>query len=233
MKPLHILWQNDYEIMAYKPAGLAIELSNDKKKSSFISQIRHRFPFPYSPQLPYRLDRIACGLAMAALTPESIAFYNEQIRNRNWHKWYAAKIWAHPQKEMEQFLGIQKAYFKRKGRKAEIVRAGGKPGFLEILYLEPTAKQQQWYALIRLLTGRYHQIRATFSHLGIPLVGDWLYGSGKEDENAFYLEHIALKYPDFLNKKWKVAFWAENPERESLSTNFIKQLQNQIKEKRP
>ena len=51
---------------------------------------------------------------------------------------------------------------------------------------------------VELLTGRTHQIRVHLSHLGHPLVGDFLYGTENERiprRFALHASHITLKHP--------------------------------------
>jgi 23S rRNA-/tRNA-specific pseudouridylate synthase len=71
------------------------------------------------------------------------------------------------------------------------VRSGGKPSFLTIVHASqaPQAPSRS-HVLVRLHTGRFHQIRAMLAHLGAPLAGDALYGGSSN--GPFYLEHVML-----------------------------------------
>ncbi|MBQ2422502.1 MAG: RluA family pseudouridine synthase, partial [Clostridia bacterium] len=63
----------------------------------------------------------------------------------------------------------------------EIIRSGGGYSLAEI-FLE---------------TGRTHQIRVHFSHIGCPLVGDWLYGDDSADDASGQLLHAY--YAEFFH----------------------------------
>lgn len=52
-----------------------------------------------------------------------------------------------------------------------------------------------WELTIRLLTGRYHQIRAQLSALGVPIIGDTKYGSQRSFEpNGIALHHTEMAF---------------------------------------
>lgn len=121
-------------------------------------------------------------------------------------------------------LGRHRAHLKRVRHRATIVRSGGKPSFLEILAAHPAPDRSgQAHVLIKLLTGRFHQVRVMLAGLGVPLVGDAFYGkteergrrrrSGWED---FYLEHILLRYADCAHRIPRVAHLRDDPDRERI-----------------
>jgi len=58
------------------------------------------------------------------------------------------------------------------------------------------AKQADEYALldVQLLTGRKHQIRKHLSGLGLPIVGDRLYGTGEADGVDLQLQSVSLAF---------------------------------------
>ena len=65
---------------------------------------------------------------------------------------------------------------------------GGSPSVTHYKVLKRFDKMK--YSLVELLleTGRTHQIRVHMSHIGHPVLGDWLYGG----ENILLMERQAL-----------------------------------------
>ena len=48
---------------------------------------------------------------------------------------------------------------------------------------------------VELETGRYHQIRAQFAHIGHPILGDVKYGSQTSSEKGIALQHVQIEFP--------------------------------------
>lgn len=67
-------------------------------------------------------------------------------------------------------------------------------------------------AELRLETGRTHQIRVHMSHIGFPLLGDWLYGH--EDKDLFPRTALHSSYMSFIHPagKERLEFSAPLPE---------------------
>jgi 23S rRNA-/tRNA-specific pseudouridylate synthase len=218
---LVVLRESDADLVVVKPAGVASELSRDPRNESLISRVRLSAPQGggVSPRLVHRLDRVTRGIMVVALTKEAAAFHGEQIKEGTWEKYYLARI-PTPKSgtaAAERLVGKHKAYISEDGDRAKLVRSGGKPSFLEVLaWGEAPGRAGQSQVMIRLLTGRLHQIRVMFAGLGLPLIGDTVYGGpglGKD----FYLEHAALWHKDASNGQRVLAFVADDPERERLN----------------
>ena len=217
-----VLDETPHEIIVLKPAGMASELTSDPKGVSLLSRLRCACPPPLEPKLPHRLDRVTRGLVLIALTPEAIAFHGEQIRSRAWDKFYLGRIHEPRDRPLKALLGQHRAYLKRVRHRAKIVRSGGKPSFLEILAAHPApGLPRQAHVLIKLLTGRFHQVRAMLQGLGAPLVGDAFYGADAPQRRGwddFYLEHIVLKYVSCEHRAPRIAHLRDDPGREAVSS---------------
>ncbi|MBN2790079.1 MAG: RNA pseudouridine synthase [Candidatus Delongbacteria bacterium] len=227
---IKILHQTENEIVVFKPSGIATQLSDDVKGSSLESMLKEHLGVNEL-YFPHRLDRITSGLLLVALNSESIAFYNEQIKSINFQKYYVACIDNH-NKEIGTLQGTHKRFLKVDGNKAVIVRSGGKPSFLDILCIEPTDnKKDRYNILVRLITGRMHQIRVMLADLGLPLTGDHIYNkkAGKKDRlnENFYLESIILKFSD-MDGNDHTFFYKENPDRKDFSPNMNIMLEDII-----
>ncbi|HBS29165.1 MAG TPA: hypothetical protein DEB06_06865 [Phycisphaerales bacterium] len=198
---------------------MATELTSDPKWSSLISKVRQACPDGVKPRLVHRLDRVTRGIVVVALTGAGASYYGEQIREGMWDKVYLARIpRPDPRRNPlhEGLVGKHKAFIKEVDKRAVIVRAGGAPSFLEVLAVEPAPGfAGEAHALIRLLTGRLHQIRVMLAALGLPLTGDDFYG-GAPRGGGFYLEHAVLRYIDCTTRDLTVAHVRDDPERERL-----------------
>ncbi len=216
---LPILRESDADAVVVKPAGMASELTRDPRNESLLSRLRLSVPAGVAPRLVHRLDRVTRGVMVVAFTKEAAAFHGEQIKAGTWDKYYLARI-PTPKPgtaAAQRLVGKHKAYINEDDDRARLVRSGGKPSFLEVLACDGAPGHSgQSHVLIRLLTGRLHQIRVMLAGLGLPLTGDTLYG-GAGLAREFYLEHAALWHRDALTGERVLAFVADDPERECLS----------------
>lgn len=200
MSAIRLVETTAQELVVVKPAGLQCEVPRDSDADSLVRQLAHQ-GFE-SLRLVHRLDAPACGLVVIARTAETAAYYGREIFERRWHKWYVARV-ARPAERVISLVGSHKAYLKTEGNSALIVHAGGKPSFLDVVSVAPApASPDQSDVLIRLHTGRFHQIRVMMANLGAPLVGDQRYGGPR---GTMYLEHVMLgARPASADHQWRV-----------------------------
>lgn len=182
---MSLLQVTAHELVVFKPAGLASELPRDPTADSLLTRLRaDGFD---DLRLVHRLDAPTCGVMMIARSGQVAAYYSQEIAARRWRKVYIATVAASIDRA-QTLIGEHKAYLSTAGRVARLVRSGGKPSFLTIVHASP-ADHATTHLLIRLHTGRFHQIRVMLAGLGAPLTGDILYNG---PTGAFYLEHVLL-----------------------------------------
>ncbi|MBQ8302151.1 MAG: RNA pseudouridine synthase [Clostridia bacterium] len=133
--------------------------------------------------LIHRLDRVVGGLLVFARNKKSAEILSAAVAERKLTKEYLAVVPGTPEG------GIMRDYLYKDATlgKAFITdrkRAGVKEAELEYSVLKTVGCDENTCSLVRikLLTGRFHQIRAQFASRKMPLIGDKKYGS--RDFNA-------------------------------------------------
>jgi 23S rRNA-/tRNA-specific pseudouridylate synthase len=231
MRALRVEWTSDHELVVEKPAGLPSEMTyrKDGKSAqemvrigafeceSLSAEARRRLP---DAVLPHRIDALTEGLLVLALSKEAAGWHGKDIAARRWRKLYLAAV---PRiDEPQRLLGVQKAYLVRQGRRAERVRAGGKPAFMDILGVEPsTADHDTMHALIDLKTGRYHQIRVMMEGLGVPLIGDRFYGGR---DGPMLLRHVLVGFRPMGSETLKAIAATEELAERGVSAKLIEMV---------
>lgn len=215
---MRILRETFHDVAVIKPAGMATEMRSDSLGESLLSRLSLRYP-GHKVKLPHRLDKSTRGIVLAALSDEAVRHYNREIRHGLWDKYYLGRVRTPPYPVGTSLLGPHKAYLRQKNGRSVVVRSGGDPSKLEILLMTPSPRRPgESHVLLRLLTGRYHQIRVMLEALGIPLVGDPVYpGSLDANPGPFYLEHILLRCRDFTSGEGVTLHLRDDPEREPVS----------------
>lgn len=222
------------DAIVVKPRGLSVDLSGANAADALLGWVRRELRVPEA-WLPHRLDRIARGIVMVALTREAAAFHGGMIAARRWHKHYLVRVaWAagrrdgadgRADRDWDALLGRHMVYLRERGRRAEVVRSGGQPSALEVLaWADDPSRPGHAHLVVRLETGRFHQIRATMAHLGAPIAGDELYDPQAAERGAApYLEHALLWHPLFEpgvvagHAAMELAFDPDDPHREPVA----------------
>ncbi len=185
---LAVVYEDENILIADKPSGMIVHgekgslLDNIQaylfQKGEYNPSIEQTF----APSLCNRIDRNTSGLVIAAKNAAALRVINEKIRGREINKYYLLKV-ENPNllKDNGKICGYTiKNETERKIYFYDTEREGTK--YCETLYKKLDDKGN---VEVQLLTGRTHQIRASFAHIGCPLVGDVKYGAQKNGGRDF------------------------------------------------
>ena len=177
-----IIYEDRDLLVINKPAGLVCHPTKTDEYSSLISRVRLHLGPGAHPQLVNRLDRETSGVTLVAKCREATRELRRIWENRQVEKDYLAIVHGH----LREAHGIIDAPLGKdeQSRVAikDCVRADGTAAKTEYWVQRRFTNHQLPFTLllVRPYTGRKHQIRIHFAHLGHPIVGDKLYG-GDED----------------------------------------------------
>ncbi len=175
-KPLDVLHQGGEYLVLAKPAGLPVH-GGSGHEDSVRERLLGMFPdAPFAPTPVHRLDKDTSGLLLVALSYGKLRELQELFKNRQVGKEYLAWIvgtWVGGEPFiMEDTL----AKTGRPGQQRVTAGNGGKRARATVLPL--CVRQNHSLLLLRLETGRTHQLRVQLAERGHPIIGDKKYGGG-------------------------------------------------------
>ena len=228
--PLKVLYDNHGLLIIDKPAGLTVHPGAGFKGETLASALLYQFKDinlvgeENRPGIVHRLDKDTSGIILVAKTPEMYEHLKNAFADRLIKKEYIALVLGRVEKPhgfIDTPIGRSKTDFRKYSTK-NMVEA--KPSLTEYKVLEYLGGNNNYndnnkgaespersrgvdgytLLLVKLHTGRTHQIRVHFSSLGHPLIGDKLYGSKKSHLDGLgrqflHAKRIEVQLPD---KTW-------------------------------
>lgn len=205
---LDIIYEDENILLINKPSGLIVHDDNNEKIDTLINRIKHYLfvnhqfnpddELSFVPSLVNRIDRNTQGIVIAAKNAQSLRILNKKLKNHQIRKFYLCLISGH----MEQTNGILKHYLLKNGEKNKVFLfdypvPNAKTAITKYEVLETFDN----FSLINveLLTGRTHQIRAHFSYLNHPLIGDTKYGNPNLNRQLNLSYQVLISYKIIFN----------------------------------
>ena len=188
-----ILFETTDLLAVDKPAGLASIPERDATKESLLSILSASIGQKL--YVVHRLDKDVSGVIVFAKNADMHRHLNQQFANRTVQKTYLAL--AHGRLRHNSGTIDKPLRIFGSGR-VGVDPARGKPSVTEYAVTE----RMDAYTLLEAmpLTGRRHQIRAHFFHLGHPLVGDPRYGDKRLQKHfarlMLHAQGIEFAFPD-------------------------------------
>lgn len=212
--PLEVVFEDPHIIVINKPAGLVVHPGPGNWTGTLVNALIAHCGDSLSgiggvkrPGIVHRLDKETTGLLVVAKTDKAHQSLSDQFaahgRDGKLSRQYIALAWGEPAPRrgtIDTMIArstsnrVKMAVSKTTGRRAithyETLQT----------FASPNARPLASLVRCSLETGRTHQIRVHMAHIGNPLLGDMVYGSGHA-ASANKLENEARQSLDTLNRQ--------------------------------
>lgn len=198
--PLNIIYEDDYLLVLNKPANIAIHpsiLHFDNSLSNGVKFYFDKLGLKKKIRIVNRLDRNTSGIVILAKNEYIQECLIKQMKTNEFKKEYLAIAKG----ILESKSGTLNFPIARK-EGSIIERTVSSDGDSAITHYD-VVKEFNNLSLVHIVleTGRTHQIRVHFSHIGHPILGDTLYGSPSELINRQALHSYKLTFIHPVTKK--------------------------------
>lgn len=189
-----ILYEDHHLILVEKPVALSSQAVDGG------DSLPHRLALAGYPVKPvHRLDKPTGGVMVYARTDQSAAKLSALVGDHDrFQKEYLAVVQGCPEKSKGTLTDL--LYHDVRRNKSFVVnrpRKGVREAVLEYKVLESTTTEEGELSLIlvKLHTGRTHQIRIQFASRKMPLYGDSRYGGIKRAALGLWSYRLSLPHP--------------------------------------
>lgn len=194
--PINIVYEDDALLVIDKPSGIATIPSLNHPTGTVANGILGYYEsnkIPYTVHVVTRLDRDTSGLLLVAKHRYSHSLLAKAQKLGKIKRTYKAIV----EGNLEKVQGtIDLPIGRKQGSIIEReVNESGKRAITKYKTIKKFSSHS--FIEVELETGRTHQIRVHFSHIGHPLVGDDLYGGNRMniDRQALHCYKLRFEHP--------------------------------------
>lgn len=188
---INVVYEDEHIIIADKPSGLLSQA--DETADSLEGRMRAYLytrgeydpceSLSFVPSLCHRIDRNTSGLVIGAKNAESLRILNQKIKDREIKKYYLCETESAPTADCGEIHGWLK---KDETLYKMIFYKNAADDAAECLTrYRVLDRGENCLIEAELLTGKTHQLRASFAHIGCPLVGDVKYGAKNDGKRRY------------------------------------------------
>lgn len=183
--PLAVVYEDDELIVVDKAAGMVVHPGAGIESGTLANALVYHFnrlsetAGRIRPGIVHRLDKETSGLLVVAKTDTAHTRLAEQFHDRKVFKMYVALVYG----RVSQSLGDIEANIGRSphNRTRQAVLRGGAGRYAHTIFQVVDRYAEFSLLKVQIKTGRTHQIRVHLAHIGHPVVGDALYGQGRDN----------------------------------------------------
>ncbi len=193
--PLDIVFEDDSLVVVNKPAGMVVHPGAGISSGTLANALAFHFAQLSSqggslrPGIVHRLDKGTSGLLVAAKTEAAHENLAQQFRARSVFKLYLALV--HGTVNLDS--GRIEQPIKRDPRNRVRMSVGSSGRSALSLYRVKKRYSRFSFLEVELKTGRTHQIRVHLAWLKHPVVGDDVYGGGRDNTVADQTLRAAIR----------------------------------------
>ena len=189
--PLDILYEDEHTLAVNKPRGMATHPARGTPLPTLANGVSRYLGCDFVFRAINRLDTGTAGIVLIAKNPLAAAVLGRAMKERKIKKYYTALVDGIPtEREGEISAPIAR---EQEGNIKRVVRNDGKAALTK--YRVTKTIEGNAVCEIELLTGRTHQIRVHFAHIGHALVGDFLYGTPNDDGYRLTCHKLVFPHP--------------------------------------
>jgi 23S rRNA pseudouridine1911/1915/1917 synthase len=196
-----IFYHDNHLLVLYKPAGLLAQ-ADDTEETSLLELGKLWLKNLYNKPgrvflgLVHRLDRPVAGVMLFCRTSKAAARISEQFRTGKSEKYYLAVLEGELKKKSGTLVNLIE---RRENRSSQVVlekTSAAREARLSFNVLDCAGGRT--LVGIKLETGRRHQIRVQFAHIGHPVSGDLRYGAPEplaQKQIALFAKELVVDHP--------------------------------------
>ncbi|MGB3453929.1 MAG: RluA family pseudouridine synthase [Moheibacter sp.] len=203
--PVDIVYEDESVAVINKAAGMVVHPGHGNYSGTLVNALKYHFDNLPSmtaelerPGLVHRIDKDTSGLLVIAKTEQAMQSLTSQFKARTTDRLYHALVWGSIEEDEGTIEGNIGRHFK--DRMLMDVFPDGEHGKHAVTHFR-VIERFQYVTLVecKLETGRTHQIRVHFRHIGHPLFNDERYGGDKILKGTTF-----TKYKQFVENCFKI-----------------------------